>query len=121
MTSTGPKTRRVEVAVVDLAAGTAACDEHLRAEPGADARWLALADVVIGEADDARDELRRLAGACPGAQVVAVPQGARCWVALGSAGGGRVATLVRFLGPPPSSELWALWGSAAHAWVTGGF
>lgn len=111
-------------------------DEHLRVRLPATHPMPLLADVLVAEypsdvrspyedpagyAAEARspyeDPARyaaELADCHPGALVVAVYRGPRCWLRLG----GRPRLLVRDPGRPV--QPWAVWASVAHVWLVAG-
>lgn len=97
-------------------------DEHVRVRLTAQHPMPLLADVLVadlpGAAFPPHDNPARyaadLADCHPGALVVAVYQGDRCWLRLG----GRVREVVREPGWPAHS--WAVWASVAHVWLVAG-
>lgn len=97
-------------------------DEHLRVRLPAIHPMPLLADVLVAEhpsgARSAYEDPARyaaeLADCHPGALVVAVYRGPRCWLRLG----GRSRLLVREPGRPV--QPWAVWASVAHVWLVAG-
>ncbi|MET7477556.1 hypothetical protein ABZT17_24745 [Streptomyces sp. NPDC005648] len=88
-------------------------DEHLRVRLPAPARLAELADVLTVHGRGAR-RARETAAAHPGALVVAVHDGDRCWLAFGADG-----TVLELRGPG-AEEDWAAVASLAHAWLVAG-
>lgn len=97
-------------------------DEHLRVRLPAAHPMPLLADVLVAEyPSEARSPYdhparyaAELADCHPGALVVAVYRGPRCWLRLG----GRPRLLVREPGRPVLP--WAVWASVAHVWLVAG-
>lgn len=97
-------------------------DEHLRVRLPAAHPMPLLADVLVAELPSgARSPYggparyaAELADCHPGALVVAVYRGPRCWLLLG----GRPRLLVR--GPGGPVQPWAVWASVAHVWLVAG-
>lgn len=90
----------------------AVVEQHLRVRLPARQPWPLLADVVVarGHGDDAA---RALSARHPGALVVAVHQGARCWLRLRGSCGPRLE-----LGAGHAAGLpWRVWASLAHTWL----
>lgn len=97
-------------------------DEHLRVRFPATHPLPLLADVLVAEHpsearspyEDPARYAAELADCHPGALVVAVYRGRRCWLRLG----GRPRLLVREPGRPV--QPWAVWASVAHVWLVAG-
>lgn len=97
-------------------------DEHLRVRLPATHPMPLLADVLVAEYpsdvrspyEDPARYAAELADCHPGALVVAVYRGPRCWLRLG----GRPRLLVRDPGRPV--QPWAVWASVAHVWLVAG-
>lgn len=97
-------------------------DEHLRVRLSAPHPLPLLADVLVAEFPPAglpphEDPVRYAAGLAdchPGALVVAVYRGPRCWLRFGC----RARTLVRE--PQWPAHSWAVWASVAHVWLVAG-
>ncbi len=97
-------------------------DEHLRVRLPAAHPMPLLADVLVAELpsearspyEDPARYAAELADCHPGALVVAVYRGPRCWLRLG----GRSRLLVRE--PARSVQPWAVWASVAHVWLVAG-
>lgn len=97
-------------------------DEHLRVRLPATHPMPLLADVLVAEYpsearspyEDPARYAAELADCHPGALVVAVYRGPRCWLRLG----GRPRLLVREPGRPVLP--WAVWASVAHVWLVAG-
>ncbi|MFF7551739.1 hypothetical protein ACFZA9_02415 [Streptomyces olivaceus] len=75
----GGAVHRVRTVLVDPVSGALTVDEHVRVRCSAPTGWALLGDVLIAPGTGAR-WAARLAGSCPGALVVAVHHGARCWL-----------------------------------------
>ncbi|MFI1268415.1 hypothetical protein [Streptomyces olivaceus] len=75
----GGAVHRVRTVLVDPVTGALIVDEHVRVQCSAPTGWALLGDVLIAPGAGAR-WAARLAGSCPGALVVAVHHGARCWL-----------------------------------------
>ena len=75
----GGAVHRVRTVLVDPVTGALTVDEHVRVRCSAPTGWALLGDVLIAPGAGAR-WAARLAGSCPGALVVAVHHGARCWL-----------------------------------------
>lgn len=97
-------------------------DEHLRVRLPAAHPMPLLADVLVAEYptgarppnEDPARYAAELADCHPGALVVAVYRGPRCWLRLG----GRPRLLVRE--PGRQVQPWAVWASVAHVWLVAG-
>lgn len=97
-------------------------DEHLRVRLQAAHPMPLLADVLVAEVPSGAwppygsplGYAAELADCHPGALVVAVYRGPRCWLRLG----GRPGLLVRGSGGPV--QPWAVWASVAHVWLVAG-
>lgn len=97
-------------------------DEHLRVRLPAAHPMPLLADVLVAELPSGTRSpwegpvryAAELADGHPGALVVAVYRGPRCWLRLG----GRPRLLVR--GPGGPAQPWAVWASVAHVWLVAG-
>ena len=107
---------RIRTVLLHPASGTLSVDEHLRVRLVAHRRHSAFGDVLIGHGAGAEQAVR-LARSCPGALVVAVHDGPRCWIRLGR--GGRVIGL-RADGPGRPEELWDILASLAHSCLVAG-
>lgn len=97
-------------------------DEHLRVRLSAAHPMPLLADALVAEAaaeglppyEDPARYAAELADCHPGALVVAVYRGDRCWLRLG----GMPRLLVHEPGRPV--QPWAVWASVAHVWLVAG-
>lgn len=105
--------RRTEVTLLHPDTGAPVVDEHVRVRLPAPSPLPLLADVLVAGGDGPRSATA-LAGRHPGALVVAVHRGPRCWLLLG--GEGRPVTLDARRTEAP----WAIWASVAHAWLVAG-
>ncbi|MBF8171574.1 hypothetical protein IW294_12500 [Streptomyces olivaceus] len=103
----GGAVHRVRTVLVDPVSGALTVDEHVRVRCSAPTGWALLGDVLIAPGAGAR-WAARLAGSCPGALVVAVHHGARCWL---RAAAGRESGL----GPGPGPGSGSGSGEAAAA------
>lgn len=110
--------RRIRVTLVHRDSGAAAVDEHLRVELPAPASRAVLADVVHAEGEGPA-QAAELAADHPGALVVAVHRGHRCWIRFTCHGFTRVLTIhrpdARYQG-----EVWGILASLAHGWLGAG-
>lgn len=105
--------RRTEVTLLHPDTGAPVVDEHVRVRLPAPSPLPLLADVLVA-GGDGPGSATALAARHPGALVVAVHRGPRCWLLLG--GQGRPMALdARRPGTP-----WAVWASVAHAWLVAG-
>lgn len=102
--------RRTEVTLLHPDTGAPVLDEHVRVRLPAPSPLPLLADVLVARGDGPRTATA-LAARHPGALVVAVHSGPRCWLLLGREG----APVVLDGGRPGTP--WAVWASVAHAWV----
>lgn len=93
-----------------------AVEEHLSVRLPAQKRWSQLADVLIEHGTGA-PRAAETGASHPGALVVAVHRGSRCWMRLGV--GGTVLAL-QAAGPGDPEESWATLASLAHAWLVAG-
>lgn len=105
--------RRTEVTLLHPDTGAPVLDEHVRVRLPAPSPLPLLADVLVAGGDGPRSA-SALAGRHPGALVVAVHRGPRCWLLLG--GEGRPVMLEA--GRPDAP--WESWASVAHAWLVAG-
>lgn len=107
---------RVRVEVRRGGTGVPWVDEHVRAGLHAPGPWPRLADVLLAPGGGPAD-VQAAAVRHPGALVVAVYRGGRCWLRCGS----RVLSL-RVADPdgPGSGWRWRAVASAVHAWLTAG-
>ncbi|SCE18101.1 hypothetical protein GA0115243_10818 [Streptomyces sp. ScaeMP-e83] len=114
--------RRTGATLLHPDRGLRVIDEHLRVRLSAPHPMPLLADVLVAEFPSLglppnEDPVRyaaELADCHPGALVVAVYRGPRCWLRLG----GRARALVRE--PEWPTHPWAVWASVAHVWLVAG-
>ncbi|MFH8468575.1 transcriptional regulator [Streptomyces sp. NPDC017991] len=108
---------RVRTVLVNPDSGTLFVDEHVRVRAPARNRWQVLGDVLV-EPGEGAWQADRLAVSCPGALVVAVHHGPRCWLRLGPDG----RMLVLEAGGPgqPPEGFWETVASLAHSWLVSG-
>lgn len=107
---------RVRTVLLIPDSGTFFVDEHVRVRACARNRWPALGDVLVERGEGAW-QAARLALSCPGALVVAVHHGPRCWMRLGPDG----RMLVLEAGGPGRPEgFWETVASLAHSWLVAG-
>lgn len=107
--------RRTRVVLEHPTSGAMVVDEHLRVELPAPDTWSLLADVLLATGRGQQD-IAKLRARNPGALVIAVQRGPRCWMRLGP--GGLTLTLrARSLSPVPP---WGIWASLAHTWLVAG-
>lgn len=115
--------RRIRVALMHPVSGVPVVDEHVRVSLPAPGPWPLLADVLVGrgEGDGCA---AGLAARHPGALVVAVRCGGKCWLRLGSESltlESLALTLGRAGARPSAAEpAWGIWASVAHAWLVAG-
>ncbi|MET9683012.1 hypothetical protein [Streptomyces coeruleorubidus] len=95
---------------------TLAVEEHLSVRLPARKRWSQLADVLIEHGTGA-PRAAETGASHPGALVVAVHDGSRCWMRLGA--GGTVLALEAAV-PGDPEESWGTLASLAHAWLVAG-
>lgn len=105
--------RRTEVTLLHPDTGAPVVDEHVRVRLPAPSPLPLLADVLVAPGDGPRSATA-LAARHPGALVVAVHRGPRCWLLLGGAGRPVVLDGRR------RGTRWAVWASVAHAWLVAG-
>ncbi|MER6530485.1 hypothetical protein [Streptomyces sp. NPDC001508] len=91
-------------------------DEHVRVSLPAGKRWPSLGDVLVGPGAGATSAAET-ALSHPGALVVAVHHGPRCWLRLGPEG---TALELEAQGPGQSARIWGTFASLAHAWLVAG-
>ncbi|MBZ6089660.1 hypothetical protein KVH02_15145 [Streptomyces olivaceus] len=123
----GGAVHRVRTVLVDPVSGALTVDEHVRVRCSAPTGWAILGDVLIAPGAGAR-WAARLAYSCPGALVVAVHSGGRCW--LRAAAGGAAAAAVEPVavsvavfevrGPGRARETWDRLASLAHSCLVAG-
>ncbi|MFD5649671.1 hypothetical protein [Streptomyces sp. NPDC127039] len=107
---------RVRTVLLDPVSGAPSVDEHVRVRCSAPSRWTVLADVLIAPGAGA-GRAARLAGACPGALVVAVYRGTRCWLRPGRCG---PVILFEARAPGRPHAVWDRVASLAHACLVAG-
>ncbi|MFJ3038758.1 MULTISPECIES: hypothetical protein [Streptomyces] len=107
---------RVRTVLLHPVSGTLSVDEHVRVRCSAPTGWTALGDVLVGPGSGARGAAR-LAGSCPGALVVAVHRGTRCWLRSGRAG---PVLLFEARGPGSLHGKWDRLASLAHSCLVAG-
>ncbi|MDG9716409.1 hypothetical protein [Streptomyces sp. DH24] len=117
-TGPGGPLRRVRTVLLDPVTGNVAVDEHVRARLTAGEEDRALLGDVLVEYGTGAPRAAEVAVAHPGALVVAVHQGARCWIRLSP--DGTVLELEAGGGPAPHEELWEGVASLAHSWLAAG-
>lgn len=115
-TGAGRPVHRVRTVLLDPASGTLSVDEHVRVGWPARRRWSVCGDVLVGHGAGAW-WATRLAASCPGALVVAVHDGPRCWLRLGPGG-----SVLEFeaRGPGRPDEVWDRLASLAHSCLVAG-
>ncbi|MEU6606667.1 hypothetical protein ABZ922_16690 [Streptomyces shenzhenensis] len=117
--SPGP-VRRVRTVLLNPcsgnATGTVTVDEHVRVRLPAGNRRPLLGDVLVGPGTGATSAAET-ALSHPGALVVAVHHGSRCWLRLGPDG---TALELETVGPGQPPETWGTLASLAHAWLVAG-
>ncbi|MBZ6282489.1 hypothetical protein [Streptomyces olivaceus] len=119
----GGAVHRVRTVLVDPVSGALTVDEHVRVRCSGPTGWAILGDVLIAPGAGAR-WAARLAYSCPGALVVAVHSGGRCW--LRAAAGGAAAAAVgpvavfEVRGPGRARETWDRLASLAHSCLVAG-
>ncbi|MEU1305322.1 transcriptional regulator [Streptomyces shenzhenensis] len=96
--------------------GTVTVDEHVRVRLPAGNRRPLLGDVLVGPGTGAASAAET-ALSHPGALVVAVHHGSRCWLRLGPDG---TALELETVGPGQPPETWGTLASLAHAWLVAG-
>ncbi|MFJ8791371.1 hypothetical protein [Streptomyces sp. NPDC102462] len=99
-----------------IEAGSVTVDEHVRVSLPAEKRWAALGDVLVGPGAGAT-RAAETALSHPGALVVAVHHGRRCWLRLGPDG---TVLELEARGPGQPAETWGTLASLAHAWLVVG-
>lgn len=117
-----PGVRRTGAALLRPDRPLRVVDEHLRVRLPAVHPMPLLADVLVAELPSVTRSpnegpvryAAELADRHPGALVVAVYRGPRCWLRLG----GRPLLLVS--GPGGPVQPWAVWASVAHVWLVAG-
>jgi len=114
--TSGHSVHRVRSVLLDSVSGKATVDEHVRVRLPAPECPALLGDVLIGRGTGAPAAVET-AAAHPGAMVVAVHRGTRCWLRFGS--DGTVAEL-RLRGVGHQEEVWAAVASLAHSWLVAG-
>ncbi len=112
----GGAVHRVRTVLVDSVSGTLSVDEHVRVGCRAPAGWTALGDVLIAPGAGAR-RAARLAGSCPGALMVAVHHGNRCWLRPGPSG---PVSVFEAPGPGQPHATWDRIASLAHSCLVAG-
>lgn len=114
--SDGPA-HRVRAVLLHPVSRAPILDEHVSVRLPAGTRWSRLGDVLIGPGTGAT-EAAETAVAHPGALVVAVHHGSRCWLRLGAG----VPAVLAFeaAGPGHLEERWEILASLAHAWLVAG-
>ncbi|MGW4547251.1 hypothetical protein ACWEN4_12825 [Streptomyces violaceorubidus] len=107
---------RVRTVLLHPESGTLSVDEHVRVRCSAPTGWTALGDVLVAPGSGARGAAR-LAGSCPGALVVAVHRGTRCWLRSGPLG---PVLLFEARGPGRPHGRWDRLASLAHSCLVAG-
>ncbi|MCX4235032.1 transcriptional regulator [Streptomyces ortus] len=107
---------RVRTVLLNTRSGALFVDDHVRVRTSARHPWPVLGDVLV-ERGEGACRAAALAASCPGALVVAVHHGPRCWMRVGSDG----RTLVLTAGGPEQPEgFWETVASLAHSWLVAG-
>lgn len=112
----GAEAHRVRTVLLHPVSGTLSVDEHVRVRCSAPTGWTALGDVLVAPGAGARGAAR-LAGSCPGALVVAVHRGTRCWLRSGRAG---PVLFFEARGPGHPHGRWDRLASLAHSCLVAG-
>ncbi|WP_399891010.1 hypothetical protein ACGH7X_30660 [Streptomyces sp. BBFR51] len=112
----GGAVHRVRTVLVVSVSGTLSVDEHVRVGCRAPAEWTALGDVLIAPGAGAR-RAARLSGSCPGALMVAVHHGNRCWLRPGPSG---PVSVFEARGPGQPHATWDRIASLAHSCLVAG-
>ncbi|MFF4749949.1 transcriptional regulator [Streptomyces sp. NPDC002514] len=107
---------RVRTLLLHPARGTLTVDEHVRVRLPAGHRWPQLGDVLLAHGTGARTAAET-AATHPGALVVAVHHGPRCWLRLGRDG---TVLELEAAGPTGRDEAWGTLASLAHTWLVAG-
>lgn len=107
---------RVRTVLLDVASGALYADEHFRVRACAQNPLSAFGDVLV-EPGKGAWQADRLAASCPGALVVAVHHGPRCWIRSGPSG--RVLE-VEVGGPGQPEGFWETVASLAHSCLVAG-
>ncbi|MBU6536319.1 hypothetical protein [Streptomyces mayonensis] len=117
----GGAVRRVRTVLVDPASGALSVDEHVRVRCSAPTGWAPLGDVLVAPGAGVR-RAARLADSCPGALVVAVHHGNRCWLRSGAAGaaGPVVVFEAPGAGAGRAGGTWDRLASLAHSCLVAG-
>ncbi|MFF0224363.1 hypothetical protein [Streptomyces sp. NPDC004629] len=97
---------------------TMTVDEHVRVCLPAGKRWPPLGDVLVGPGAGA-SSAAETALSHPGALVVAVHHGPRCWLRLGP-DGAALELEARGPGSRQPEQTWGTLASLAHAWLVAG-
>ncbi|MFB6789545.1 hypothetical protein ACFCWT_23140 [Streptomyces olivaceus] len=114
----GGAVHRVRTVLVDPVSGALTVDEHVRVRCSAPTGWAILGDVLIAPGAGAR-WAARLACSCPGALVVAVHHGARCWLRTAAAAAGPAAVF-EATGTGRARGTWDRLASLAHSCLVAG-
>jgi hypothetical protein len=109
--------RRIRTVLLHSASGTLSVDEHIRVRFSAQEPWHAFADVLTGPGAGA-SKAAQLAASCPGALVVAVHHGPRCWLRLGPGDGDTLELGAD--GPVRPARVWESLASLAHSCLVAG-
>lgn len=116
----GGAVHRVRTVLVDPVSGALSVDEHVRVRCSAPTGWAPLGDVLVAHGAGVR-RAARLADSCPGALVVAMHHGNRCWLrpGAGTEAGGPVSVFeARGTGRAPG--IWDRLASLAHSCLVAG-
>ncbi len=119
--STEPRdpAHRVRSVLLAPASGTVTVDEHVRVRLPARARPPWLADVLIEHGTGAR-RAAETAVVHPGALVVAVHHGSRCWLRFSPDGAVVELESQSAADTGRPEEVWAALASLAHTWLVAG-
>lgn len=106
---------RTRVVLKHPASGAMVVDEHLRLELPTAGTWSLLADVLLATGTGQQD-IAKLRTRNPGALVIAVHRGPRCWMWTGCDG----LTLSFRARPLSAIPPWGICASLAHTWLVAG-
>ncbi|MEV6963123.1 hypothetical protein AB0M97_28975 [Streptomyces sp. NPDC051207] len=117
-TGAGGPLHRVRTVLLNPVTGRPAVDEHLRVRPTAGQEDRALLGDVLVTCGTGAPRAAEVAYAHPGALVVAVHQGARCWIRLTP--DATVLALRARGAQGPLEGVWDCLASLAHSWLAAG-